>query len=163
MKLISSAFAHEGLIPITYTCQGININPPLSWQDLPAGTKSLLLSIEDLNVTPNPWVHWLLYNISPETVAIPAGATPIFAQEGICNGGTQGYEGPCQKFFRGTHHYQFTLCALSRILPSSTKVDLATIRPMIAGQILDHAILTGIAIGDGSAAHDDEIDLINYF
>ena len=47
LVLTSPAFAPNGAIPKQYTCQGAEISVPLAWQDLPAGTKSLALIVDD--------------------------------------------------------------------------------------------------------------------
>lgn len=47
-----------------------NISPPLQWADLPEGTRSLVLIVDDPDA-PDPahpkttWVHWVVYNIPP--------------------------------------------------------------------------------------------------
>jgi phosphatidylethanolamine-binding protein (PEBP) family uncharacterized protein len=50
MKLISSAFKHNGFIPSIFTCEGENINPPLEILDAPIGTKSFVLIVDDPDV-----------------------------------------------------------------------------------------------------------------
>ena len=68
LTLTSSAFSHNGEIPTRYTCEGDDISPALSWTDVPAGAKSLVLIVDDPDA-PDPaaprmtWVHWVLYNI----------------------------------------------------------------------------------------------------
>lgn len=51
--------------------------------------------MEDCDATPVPWVHWLVFNIPPDTTTVSAGSIPAGGTEGIANGGTHGYEGPC--------------------------------------------------------------------
>ena len=43
----SSAFAHNGDIPASYTCDGEDLSPPLAWSDVPEGTLSLTLIVDD--------------------------------------------------------------------------------------------------------------------
>ena len=68
-ELTSPAFRHGEPIPEQYTCEGRNISPPLAWKNLPKGTKSLVLIVDDPDA-PDPaapkftWVHWVLYNLS---------------------------------------------------------------------------------------------------
>lgn len=70
LSLTSPAFEDMGPMPARYTCESENISPPLTWSHLPAGTKSLVLIVDDPDA-PDPaapkmtWVHWLLYNIPP--------------------------------------------------------------------------------------------------
>ena len=71
LTLTSSAFKAGGGIPSSYTCEGDDLSPPLAWDGVPQGTKSLALIIDDPDA-PDPsapkrvWVHWILYNIPPE-------------------------------------------------------------------------------------------------
>ena len=70
MQIYSSAFASGGTIPRQYTCEGEDLSPPLRWEDIPVGTQSLVLIVEDPDA-PDPeapqriWVHWILYDIPP--------------------------------------------------------------------------------------------------
>src|SRR5258708_23019320 len=76
LTLTSAAFADHHQIPNKYTCQGEDISPPLSWSGAPAGTKSFALIVDDPDA-PDPaapkmtWVHWLLYNLSPNADHLP--------------------------------------------------------------------------------------------
>ena len=78
LTITSTAFADHGEIPARYTCEGDDCSPPLSWSGIPAGTKSLVLIIDDPDA-PDPaapkmtWVHWLLYNL-PTANHRPAGS-----------------------------------------------------------------------------------------
>src|ERR1041385_211025 len=47
MQLTSSAFAEGEAIPPQHTCDDKNMSPPLKWNDVPAGTKSLALIADD--------------------------------------------------------------------------------------------------------------------
>ena len=74
-KLMSPAFGENGSIPSQYTCDGDDISPPLVWSDVPYGTKSLALIMDDPDA-PDPakpqrvYVHWVVYNISPMTLKL---------------------------------------------------------------------------------------------
>src|SRR5215472_3393018 len=87
MTLASSAFTHQGDIPVRYTCeaQGKEVSPPLSWSGVPAAAKSLALIVDDPDA-PDPkaprmtWVHWVVYDLPPTVSGLPAavraGALP---------------------------------------------------------------------------------------
>jgi len=47
MRLESSAFAAQQLIPPIYTCDGADHSPPLHWHDIPPETISLALICND--------------------------------------------------------------------------------------------------------------------
>lgn len=102
--LKSKAFKQGGEIPSKYTCEGDDIAPPLEWEGVPKNAKSLVLIVDDPDA-PDPqapqktWVHWILYNIPPQTTHLPEGAVlrrlPEGTEEGITDSGTTGYGGPC--------------------------------------------------------------------
>ena len=76
--LTSKSFIQNGMIPILYTCDGQDISPELSWTEIPVGTKSLVLIVDDPDA-PDPadpkmtWVHWVLYNIPPDINGLHEG------------------------------------------------------------------------------------------
>ncbi len=76
MQLESTVFSHQGEIPVRFTCDGGDVSPPLNWSDLPAGTKSLALIVDDPDA-PDPkapkmtWVHWVLYNLPADAKGLP--------------------------------------------------------------------------------------------
>jgi Raf kinase inhibitor-like YbhB/YbcL family protein len=75
LQIHSPAFDHECEIPKEYTCQGRNISPELNWNYIPEKTKSFVLIVDDPDA-PDPknpkrtWVHWVVYNIPPNTKKI---------------------------------------------------------------------------------------------
>ena len=79
LTLTSSAFQAGGKIPSKYTCEGDDISPPLAIDDVPAGAKSLALIVDDPDA-PDPkapkrvWVHWVVYNLPPDTKGLPENA-----------------------------------------------------------------------------------------
>jgi hypothetical protein len=50
--LESPAFRNGGEIPRKYARSGENVSPPLTWKDVPSGTKSLALVVEDRMLLP---------------------------------------------------------------------------------------------------------------
>jgi Raf kinase inhibitor-like YbhB/YbcL family protein len=136
MELKSPLFKHGEIIPEYYTCLGPNINPPLQIEDVPPNAKSLVLVFEDVDATPKPWTHWMLFNIPVVTGIIKEGSIPKGALESLANNHSFGYEGPCPKYFKGTHHYWFRIYALD------TQLDLpaATEREEIEEKMKDHII-----------------------
>ncbi len=82
MIITSSAFEHNGSIPRVYTCEGEDISPDLSWSNLPAGTQSLALIVDDPDA-PDPaaprmvYVHWVLYNLPADCSGLPKAVTDL--------------------------------------------------------------------------------------
>ncbi len=147
MRITSPAFRDHEPIPAQYTCDGANINPPLEFHELPPETKTLVLMVEDTDAPANPWVHWLVFNIPATTTRVAENAIPEGAVEGLANGGTHGYEGPCPRYFAGTHHYKFRLYALDTGFRIPASTDRSALLPRMEGHILAEAILVGTAEG----------------
>ena len=110
MKISSPEFENGGAIPKKYTCDGADVNPPLVFEDVPDGVGSLVLIVDDPDATAKTWVHWVVYNISPETVEIEEDSVPPGALQGHTDFGEALYGGPCPP--DGVHSYHFKLYAL---------------------------------------------------
>ena len=67
MKITSPEFENKDFIPPKFTCQGEDISPTLKIEDIPQGTKSLALIVDDPDAPMGTWVHWVLYNLPPDT------------------------------------------------------------------------------------------------
>jgi len=148
LRLTSTSFADEAEIPVTHTCEGNDLSPPLSWIDAPAGTKSFALTLDDPDA-PDPrapeirWVHWVLYNLPPDLKQLKEGVTslPAGALEGRNGWGATGYRGPCPPI--GRHRYFHKLYALDLVLPDLRTPDEAALEKAMQGHILAQATLLG--------------------
>jgi len=150
LTLTSTAFAHQGPIPMLYTCQGKDISPALAWSGLPAGTKSLALIVDDPDA-PDPkapkmtWVHWVLYNMpvsaSGLAEAVPPTALPPGTRQGTNDWKRTGYGGPCPPI--GRHRYFHKLYALDVVLPDLRALTKAELEKAMKGHILGQAELMG--------------------
>lgn len=146
MKLTSSAFVDNGLIPAKYTCDGADISPPLSWDEIPPNTQSLALIVDDPDAPRMTFVHWVIYDILPSVnqlaEKIPAGKTiAIGGIQGKNDFGKLGYGGPCPP--SGTHRYFFHLYALDKKLNLEPGVSKNQILTAMAGHVLAKAELMG--------------------
>lgn len=148
MELHSTAFGAMAPIPSRHTCDGEDLSPPLSWSGVPAGTASLALIVDDPDA-PDPaapkttWVHWLLYNLSPDLGALAEDLRecPAGALEGVTDFGITSYRGPCPPI--GTHRYFFKLYALKRMLPPMHEATKPLLLQAMQGQVLAQAELVG--------------------
>ena len=111
MKISSKDFKPEGMIPSQFTCDGKDISPHLVWEDVPEGTKSFALIVDDPDAPMGTWVHWLVCNISPILREIPQGKVPSGAIQVKNDFGRFNYGGPCPP--SGIHRYFFKLYALN--------------------------------------------------
>jgi Raf kinase inhibitor-like YbhB/YbcL family protein len=145
MKLMSSAFKNGGVLPTLYTCDGKNINPPLEWTDAPAGTKSFMLIMEDPDAPatkPNPWVHWIVFNIPPSANEIKENLslkTLNGAKQGLTNSGKSEFHGACPP--DKMHRYYFILYALDTTLNLLEGASKGELMGAIEGHILAKAEL----------------------
>ena len=130
IHLTSSAFNQKGDIPVKYTCDGVNISPPLSWSGAPSGTKSYALLVEDPDAPSKTWIHWVVFNIPASQTSLNEHFPAIKEMSDGIRQGTNdfrniGYGGPCPP--NGTHHYYFKIYALDNLLKlpaGSTKKEL---------------------------------------
>lgn len=139
-KIKSSVFENNKLIPKKYTCDGDEINPPLSIEGTPKGTKTLVLIMDDPDAPGGTFDHWIVWNIPASTVTVNENSAP--GTEGLNSGGRRGYYGPCPP--SGTHRYFFKLYALDCELksgPSSRKKD---VEKAFSGHVLAETKLVGL-------------------
>lgn len=140
MKIQSPAFDNEERIPITYTCDGENINPTISFLEIPTTAKSLLLIVDDPDAPVGLWTHWIVYNMPPNTTEIVENSTPP-GVEGLNSSSNVGYQGPCPP--SGTHRYFFRLFALDTVLPDLDTVTREQIDAAMKNHIVEKAELMG--------------------
>lgn len=149
MKLSSPAFTAMGAIPRKYTCEGDDLSPALEWSDVPRGTRSFALVVQDPDA-PDPaaprrtWVHWVLVDIPPDTRELAEGAAtrlPSGARHGKNDWGKAGWGGPCPPI--GRHRYFFLLYALDTALADLQTPTRAELEAAMAGHVLARAELIG--------------------
>ena len=141
MKIESAAFKDGDKIPTQYTCDGIDINPPLLIRDTPEGAKSLVLIMDDPDASRGKtWDHWLLWNITPDTLEIKEGATPSGAITGSNSWPKVAYGGPCPP---ALHRYFFKLYALDIMLDLPAGSAKEPLLMAMKGHIITEASLMG--------------------
>ncbi len=144
MKIVSSAFDEGSLIPKKYTCDGINISPPIQWSSVPGGTKTFAIICDDPDVPMGTFVHWVLYNL-PENIkefsenVPPVASLPNGAKQGRNDFGKIGYGGPCPP--GGTHRYYFKIYAVSEQLKLEAGITKLGLLNALKGLILSEAQL----------------------
>lgn len=146
MQITCPVFQYGEEVPQKYTCLGPNINPPLEFSNIPADAQSLVLLFEDVDATPKPWTHWMLFDIPATTAHIKEGTIPDGAMEGLANNHSFGYEGPCPKYFKGTHHYWFRLYALNEKLNLPPATEREEVEEKMKNYIIAKAELLGLCI-----------------
>lgn len=142
MKISSIAFGHNGHIPKKYTCDGSDVNPPLKFEQIPANARSLALIVDDPDAPMGTWVHWVVWNIDPETTEIKENFVPTGSKLGMNDFGKHDYGGPCPP--SETHRYFFKLYALDTILNISPGAGKTALESSMKGHILAEAQLIGL-------------------
>jgi Raf kinase inhibitor-like YbhB/YbcL family protein len=150
LTLTSPAFANGREIPSVHTCEGDDTSPQLAWSDVPAGTRSLALVVDDPDA-PDPrapkttWVHWVVHDVPPAASGLPAAARsgnlPAGAREGTNDWKRTGYGGPCPPI--GRHRYFFKLYALDTILGDLGAPTKAALERAMKGHVVAQAELVG--------------------
>ena len=142
----NSAFEEGGAMPARYTCDGLDIAPPLTWSSVPNGTLGLALIVDDPDAPRGAFVHWVIYNLPPDTRGLPEDVPnqrtlPSGALQGMNGAGSIGYTGPCPP--NGTHRYFFKAYALH------TELDLGagTMKVEVVSAMEGHVLAEGRLLG----------------
>jgi len=138
----SSAFKDNSSIPRKYSCDGKDINPPLAIQNVPNGTKSLALIVDDPDAPVGIWVHWVVWDIDPGTKQIAENSVPPGSVQGTNDFGKTNHGGPCPP--SGTHRYFFKLYALDTKLDMKGKIVKKDIEKAMKGHVLGEAQTMGL-------------------
>lgn len=142
MLLVSPAFSADPRIPVKYTCDGENVSPPLVVHEIPEKTNSLVLIVDDPDARQEGgWVHWVVFNISPQVHEVAENAVPEGGTEATTSFGKTGYGGPCPP--SGLHRYLFKLFALDTKLELTQSATREDILKAMDGHIIDWTILVG--------------------
>jgi Raf kinase inhibitor-like YbhB/YbcL family protein len=133
-------------MPRDYTPDGRNISPPLSWSNLPPGTRKLAVVCADFGAgSPPPWVHWIIYNIPATAKGLPAGLPidPAAPMPGEIAGAVLGLNGWRRAIYRGPappagtpHIYYFTVYALDADVNFEPNLTRAQLLEAMSGHII---------------------------
>ena len=148
LLVTSSAFSEGRPIPVRFTCDGDDVSPALEWSNVPEGTRSIALVVDDPDAPGGTWSHWVLYGLPPDTAALDE-AVP--ANESSAAGGGQGkndfgklgYGGPCPPEGHGPHRYYFKVYALDAEPEVGGGPERADMLEAIDGHILAEGQIMG--------------------
>ncbi|WP_048151308.1 YbhB/YbcL family Raf kinase inhibitor-like protein [Palaeococcus ferrophilus] len=146
---VSSVFGDGEVIPVKYTCDGIDVNPPLYLEGLSDEAVSVAIIVDDPDAPFGTFTHWVAWNLPPVKEipeALPKNGTvssPISFSQGRNDFGRTGYNGPCPP--RGKpHHYRFKVYVLDTMLdlkPGATKKELER---AMEGHVIQKGELVGL-------------------
>ena len=158
ITVTSSVFDHHGMVPEEYSAYGDNKSIDLSWSNLPAGTVQLALICDDpkvveIGMMPEPFVHWVAYNIPASASGLPAGLPTdaevmgVAGLDGMINGlnGTRrpGYFGPRPPVNGQLHAYHFRVYALDADLDLDAGLNKEQLLEAVDGHVLATGMLMG--------------------
>ncbi|KKN30300.1 hypothetical protein LCGC14_0835320 [marine sediment metagenome] len=146
IKIKSPAFVPGGKIPGKYTCDGMDISPPLIWTSGPEGTKTFALICDDPDAPMGTWVHWILFNLSADIIELRENVPPERelergAKQGMNDFRKIGYGGPCPP--GGIHRYYFKLYALD----TEINLEAGTTKSELLKAMEDHILAEGQLMG----------------
>jgi Raf kinase inhibitor-like YbhB/YbcL family protein len=139
LSVKSPAFENNKLIPVKYTCDGADVNPPLTIEGVPEETKTLVLIVDDPDAPMGTWDHWIVWNIPP-TSKIEENTVP--GTEGMSSYRKHAYGGPCPPY--GTHRYFFKVYALDTQLDLKSNSTKKDVEKAMEGHILAEGELVGL-------------------
>ena len=142
--LESKAFDNGEIIPRKYGYKHGNNSPPLKISGIPENTLSLVIIMDDpdaMGVVGKVWVHWVLWNMSPNTKEITENFIPEGSVEGKTDFDEIGYGGPAPP--DKEHTYIFKLYALDIILDLEKGSTKANVEESMKNHILAKVTLEG--------------------
>ncbi len=138
LHISSPEFEPNGFIPPRFTCDGLNVNPPLDIDDVPPAAKSLALIVDDPDAPIRAWVHWLAWNI-PVDYQIKEAAS--LNEQGVNDFRLNKYGGPCPPY--GAHRYYFKVYALDTQLTLKTDAGRNELEKARQGHVVGYGELMG--------------------
>jgi Raf kinase inhibitor-like YbhB/YbcL family protein len=146
MEIKSPAFDEGALIPRKYTCDDLDVSPPLEWSIVPEGTKTFALICDDPDAPVGTWVHWVIFNLPGDIHGLPEDVPPHEVLENGAKHGKNdfrriGYGGPCPP--GGTHRYYFKLYAVDNELDVDAGITKKELLKELEGHIIDEGQLMG--------------------
>ena len=139
--LESTAFENAEAIPSRHSCEGEDVSPPLRWSNVPEGTRSLALVVDDPDAPGGVFTHWVAWGLDPAAERLDEGEPA--PREGGNDFGTRGYRGPCPPPGHGRHRYVLRLYALDAEPELAAGAAKAELEQAIAGHVLTTAELVG--------------------
>lgn len=128
-----------------YTCDGEDVSPAISWRDLPEQTVELALVVVDDDALDGgePFVHWAVAGIDPETITLFEDEVPVGAVQATNSFGDVGWGGPCPPVGEGVHDYRFTMHALGQQVELDDGVPASEMIPYLEALTIATAEVVG--------------------
>lgn len=141
LNLSSPAFQPGELLDPEFTCDGLDIPPPLVIAGTPSGAAELAITMVDQSA--DGYVHWVVTGLSPTTTQIEAGVVPPEAVTALTDGGVDGWEGPCPPADDAPHEYVFSVYALAEPIGLAADLEGRDAIPLIEQAAIASTLLVG--------------------
>jgi hypothetical protein len=146
IQITSPVFEDGGEIPEKYTCDDLDVSPPLEWIDVPENTKTIAIVCDDPDAPMKTWIHWIIFNIPGDVTGLPENVPPEKelengAKQGMNDFHKVGYGGPCPP--SGTHRYFFKIYALDITLDLPAGVSKSHLMIAMEGHVISESHLMG--------------------
>jgi Raf kinase inhibitor-like YbhB/YbcL family protein len=138
LRIACNGFDQNGMIPVRYACDGIDVNPPLQIEGLPEEAKSIAIIVDDPDAPNGSFCHWVIWNI-PVTHRIKEkedrGCT------GMNDFSRHQYSGPCPP--SGVHRYHFKVYALDCTLALPVSSRKLHLEKAMSDHVVGFGVLSG--------------------
>jgi Raf kinase inhibitor-like YbhB/YbcL family protein len=146
MIIKSNSFKNMDLIPVEFTCDGIDISPQINWEKI-EGAKSYVIIMDDPDAPMGLFTHWIVYDIPKDITSLPANFPKKKVlnsiKQGINDFGFIGYGGPCPPKGK-PHRYFFKVYALDI---ETLGIPHGTTRKEVETKMRSHIISSGQLVG----------------
>jgi Raf kinase inhibitor-like YbhB/YbcL family protein len=148
IEFSSPAFDDGDDIPIAYTCDGDDSSPPLRWSEMPAGTRSIAIVVDDPDAPSGIFRHWSVYNVPSGTRSLSVGQ-PATAKlkdsirQAQNDFGNTGYGGPCPPSGQ-EHEYLFFIYALTESIDLEENATPKQVSESIRGLVIGTGSFSGM-------------------
>lgn len=146
IEVTSVAFEDGGLIPVRFTADGEGVSPPLSWSNLPPGTRQVVVVVEDPDIpAPHPFIHLIaVFDSRVSSVAeggLMAGSPAVLGKHSMGGTGWLPNDPPPG---HGPHHYLFQVFALNRTIGWDDKPGRGEVKAALKDAVIAKGVLIGI-------------------
>lgn len=143
LTISSPAFDHTGRIPDEHSNAGGDNIPELRWQNVPAGTRELVVVVHDPDAPlVDGFTHWVAVGIDPGATGVGGDLDTEYVS-GLNSMGDAAYMGPAPPPGHGDHHYLFHLFALDTTVDADPLPDRAAVLAAMDGHIIEQARVVG--------------------
>ncbi|MDE0801846.1 MAG: YbhB/YbcL family Raf kinase inhibitor-like protein [Acidimicrobiales bacterium] len=141
LNLSSPAFAGGDLLGADFTCDGLNVSPPLVFAGTPDNAAELAVTMVDR--TADGAVHWVVTGLDPTLLQLESGVTPPGAVTARTDTGVDGWDGPCPPAGDDPHEYVFSIYALAEPIGLAPGLDGREAITLIEQAAISSTLLVG--------------------